>query len=197
MSSDDRPKERSESQDQHRWRVDLVQAITGGVTAVLLGLGSTVAMGNISGAEALHLLGRVVDVLPYFCASAMTASATILALMLTLLGFGGHTDVKFSKRYFVRVRLVGRLAAIVFVFSMLLLLFVTIPLPDSDKANKDWFVSLYYITAAAASTLGGIMVFLILMLYRTVADVIEIVGLGIGDHRFVRSEKEPEHEDGK
>ena len=59
---------------------------------------------------------------------------------------------------------------------------LNLPITESKEVPSTWFSSIYYVSLGMAALLGGGFVAVVTMLYETIANVIEIVGLGVKDH---------------
>lgn len=106
-----------------------------------------------------------------------TASATIVALMLTALGLSAQSDRRFAAYHYRRLRFIARMATIVFVLSALLLLLSGIPLERAESIPRDFHTAVYYVVTTYAAVLCGLVFTTVLMLYRTVSETIEAIGL--------------------
>ena len=79
------------------------RAILGGViTLGVVALGSYM-MGNLSGYEGKHLIKTSIAGLNTLCNTIVLASATILALMLTLLGVSSDTSSRLKNDHYAHV----------------------------------------------------------------------------------------------
>jgi len=82
------------SQLQH----DLVIAgVTGAAVAVIIAV-VTAVMGSIGDAEARRLLEAIIPTSSLFCSAILTVAATILALMLTMIGLGSRAKTDWLTR---------------------------------------------------------------------------------------------------
>lgn len=147
----------------------------GGLTAVL-GVAGMWAVGRVSSAEAATLLESMFPTTRFLCSSIMTASATILALMLTLLGITQNTDSKLKPAFYRRVRLIAFLDSLTFASATLLLMLHSIPIQESDNVPTSWYRIMYYVLMAASSAVSGLLAVIVMSLYDTIRDMIHVVG---------------------
>lgn len=169
-----------------KWR----PLIGGAITAVVC-LGVTLALGAQGDAEALRRVESIVPTLRFLASSLITACATILALMLTVLGLSLDSERRLVEDHYVRVRQIARWDSFGFLASVFFLLALTVPLFESEKIPSTWYSVIYYAFLTFASLLAGYVSSVVLMLYETLSDMIEAVGLGREDHPLV-DDGEPE-----
>lgn len=153
--------------------VDLRQALIGGAIAAVvaaLGVGTT---GVASGAEARALLQGVLPTIRFLSSTVITASATILALMLTILNLSQGLDRPLRAEHYQRVRQVSLLASITIIAGTILLLFLSIPIGESEVL-AGWYRPIYYAIVVTSSLVGGSQVAVVLMLLRSVDGLISI-----------------------
>ena len=151
---------------------ELRQAIVGGVIVAAVGILGTWGLGSGSGGEMRVLLEAMLPSTRFLCSAVMTATATILSLMLTLLGFSGNFDKRFDAGFYQRVRTIALADTIVFAAATLLLLLISVPLNESDKIPAWWFSGIYYVTLVYTAVLGGALITIVLLLYSAVKSVI-------------------------
>lgn len=143
-----------------------------GITA-LVAIVQPVFSGQIySKAEALDLLEGLQNASLYFGSATATASATILALMLTLLSMTSQVDTQFDRSTYSGIRLIGLISTMTFVGSMLLLLSLSFPVGEFEKVPTQWFRALYYILSALNGFLAGLMIVGVLVLFETISLLI-------------------------
>ncbi len=157
--------------------------LLGGVLTGIVALIGGYAVGQISGYEARVLLEATLPTTRFLCSAVMTATASILALMLTLLGLSSGSNVTLKPAHYIRVRRIAFLDLIAFIIATLFLLLLSVPVSESDTVPPSWFTAVYYAVLGISSALGGLLISTVLMLYDTVKDVIQVVGL----------HKEPSH----
>lgn len=154
------------------------RSVYGGLVATLFtGLGVFV-MGNLSGYEAKQLISSSLPGINMLCNTIVLASATILALLLTLLGISSGTESKLKNDHYKQVLNIAKLDTILFVGALVLFQLFNIPITEAENVPTSWYDAIYWTTLVFSSILSGIMITVVLMLYTTVVNIIHIVGLG-------------------
>ena len=170
------------------------RAVSGGVFAsIIVGFGAFI-LGNISGYEAKVLLEASLPGINTLCNTIVLASATILALLLTLLSLSSNSKSKLTKDHYKHVLIIAKIDTIVFVASMIIFQLFNIPIAEADNVPRSWFTIIYYSSLGLSALLSGGLISVVLMLYSTVSSIIKIVGLGISDHPLVFSEDKDDSE---
>lgn len=172
---------------QQRWNHDVTRAALGGVFTLVIGAGAAVLLGSSSFFEARRLIDALRSVLPYLASSTMGASASVLALMLALLGISQTSDATLSKLFYRRILWIGRQASALFVGSLLLLLTLAVPLVEADTFDDAHTVVivLYNVSSGLTAVMSGLAVSMVLMLQSTLSDLISVFGLRMKDHYLV------------
>ncbi|NNE76702.1 MAG: hypothetical protein HKN31_06470 [Pricia sp.] len=170
------------------------RAIGGGVFSLFFILVSTFMMGELSGYEAKVLIQNSLDGINVLCNTIVLASATILALLLTLLGLSSGSNSKLKKDHYEHVLQIAKFDTIVFVAALLSFLIFNLPVTESENVPAAWFSIIYYISLGVTAVLSASLIVVVLMLYNTVVNIIKIVGLGMKDHPLadVKTEKKGE-----
>ncbi|WGK64507.1 hypothetical protein [Croceiramulus getboli] len=164
-------------------------AIYGGlISAIFVGLG-VFLLGSISGYQAKDLLSSSLPGISQLCNTIILASATILALLLTLLGISTGTKNKWKEQHYTFVLNIAKIDTVLFVAALLFFQFFNLPVIESDNVPISWFYALYWISLMLSALLSGMMVTVILMLFNTVKNIIQVVGLG-KDHMLVSKDNE-------
>ncbi|WP_340066577.1 hypothetical protein [Ascidiimonas aurantiaca] len=166
------------------------RALLGGGISLLVIATGTYLLGHLSGYEAKILIKNSVDGLNTLCNTIALASATILALLLTLLGLSSSSTSKLKSDHYRHVLLIAKVDTAVFIASVMAFLFLNLPITESDSVPENWFSTIYYISLAISSVLSSALIVVVLMLYNTVANIIKIVGLGVTDHFLTIQEEE-------
>lgn len=148
-------------------------ALTGGVIVLLMAVGSWFAIGRIySGSEAIALIEALSQSALFFGTAGATSSATVLALMLTLVGITKRSDHNFGGAVYRSVSHISTLATVTLCASVILLLVLTFPIGEFDALPSGWFTGLYIILYAMVGTISAMLVATILMLFFTIREVI-------------------------
>ena len=166
------------------------RAILGGVISLSIILLGSLLLGKLSGYEAKELIKNSLGGINTLCNTIALASATILALLLTLLGLSSSAKSKLKKDHYRHLMQIARLDTAVFIAAIISFLLFNLPITDSESVPPCWFNSLYYISLAVSSLLTAGLIVVILMLHNTVVSIIKIVGLGIKDHPLAVIEEE-------
>lgn len=158
-------------------------------------LGGAIALGNPGDFEARQLLEASLPTLRFLCSAMITGSGTILALMLTLLGLSFSTEHRLARSHYLRIRWIARHVAVSMVGALLFLLFLTMPVAESDRFPAGWFEGLYYSVLGAASLLAGWLATVVFMLYGTISDIVEVSGLRRRDHPMIAGNEDSDDAD--
>lgn len=168
--------------------------LLGGSISAVVTLGGAWLIGRISGVEASILLQDSIPTVNMLCNTIILASATILALILALLGMSIKTNSKLKEIHYKRIHEIARFDTILFIATMVIFLLMNIPITESDKMTENSLKVAYYLTLGGASLLGGMQVAVVLMLYGTVTDIIHIVGFRTQDHPLIAKDDETDKE---
>jgi len=153
------------------------RAILGGViTSVFVGIGIFL-VGNISGYQAKELLASTLPGINMLCNTIILASATILALLLTLLGISTGSERKLEAEHYNFVIKIAKIDTILFIVSLLFFQLFNLPVTESDNVPVAWFFTLYWVTLSVSALLSGTMVSVILMLYAAIRNMVHVIGL--------------------
>jgi len=166
------------------------RAILGGAISLVVILAGSFLLGRLSGYEAKVLIKNSLSGLNMLCNTIVLASATILALLLTLLGLSSGTKSKLKDDHYLHVLQIAKFDTVVFVASLMSFLLFNLPITESDNVPENWFDVIYYASLAISSILSAALIVVVLMLYNTVVNIIKIVGLGQTDHYLTISEDE-------
>lgn len=161
---------------RHSIFVGSTNALIGGIFAGAIALSGQWMVGQVySGWEARRLLQTVIPSALFFASAIVTGAATVLALMLTMLSLTRHSSGDFDALFFKRVERIGLLATIALIGGVLLLLFLSVPVQESDDVPSQWFRTIYYVLIAYIALLSGLTVGIVLMLFNAIKSLIEVV----------------------
>lgn len=166
------------------------RALLGGGISLLVLLSGTYLLGHLSGYEAKELIKKSVDGLNTLCNTIALASATILALLLTLLSLSAGSSSKLKEAHYKHVLEIAKVDTAVFIAAIMVFLFLNLPITESENVPDNWFSTIYYVSLAISSILSAALIVVVLMLYNTVVNIIKIIGLGIKEHPLARTEDE-------
>ncbi|MCM4166490.1 hypothetical protein DHD08_02210 [Arenibacter sp. H213] len=165
------------------------RAFIGGVICMLFIALGTILLGRLSGYEAKVLIKSSLDGMNTLCNTIALASATILALLLTLLGLSSSSKSELKKEFYLDVLRIAKLDTIIFIAAVITFLLFNLPITESDNVPNNWFNILYYISLGISSILSAGLIVVVLLLYNTVVNLIKIVGLGVKNHPMAISEE--------
>ncbi len=151
-------------------------AIYGGIVAAAIALGAQWLLGSVYGRyEALQMLESMSSPALFFGSACVTAAATILALMLTILSLMTQADSEFDREFYSKIRRIGQLATVALVGGIVLLLFLSIPFQEAKDTPSWWFVVLYYVLMIFLATLAGLLMSIVLMLQNAISGLIGVI----------------------
>ena len=159
------------------------------VMVVVMGIGAF-TLGSFGASDSRAMVEAILPTTNFLCSSIMTASAAILALMLTVLGLTTNADVKLNTTFYRRIKQIAFYDMIVLCYSIIFLVLQCIPITESDEIPTWWYPSVYYGMLAASAILGGGMIAIVSMLYSAISSLIDVFGLEHGDHSIVASDGE-------
>lgn len=172
----DTKSDKQEAREESSLFINDIGALLGGVLATVIALAGQWFIGGIySGSEARHLIESMLNSALFFTSSVVTASATIMALMLTMLSLTDQSKIDFDKIFFRRIERIGILTTISLAASILTLLFLSIPVQESKNAPTQWFTIIYYILIVSLALLAGLLVSIVMMLLNAIRSLIENV----------------------
>lgn len=168
------------------------RALIGGIIAtVFTGFGAY-ALGSISGYEAKELIKSSLSGFHMLCNTVVLASATILALLLTLMSVSSGTKSNLNKSHYKHIILIAKIDTVVFVAAMIIFQFFNLPVTEAENVPSEWYTYIYYTSIIVSSILSGGLISVVLMLYNAVTSIIKVVGLGKEDHPIILKEEDDE-----
>lgn len=166
------------------------RAMLGGFISLVAIFTGAYLLGELSGYEAKELIKNSIAGLNTLCNTIALASATILALLLTLISLSAGSGSKLKNEYYKNVLQIAKLDTAVFIASVTTFLIFNLPITESENVPPNWFSWIYYSSLAISSVLSAALIVVVLMLYNTVVNIIKIVGLGMEDHPLARDKEE-------
>lgn len=146
------------------WRRAVVVALVAATFAFL----GTYTVGTIGDAKGYQLLETIKPTTRAVCFTAISASVTILALMMTGLSIGRGWHHDFRPEHYDRVRQIAFLSTLSIVVSVFLLLFLNIPIQEAESFER-WYSFIYYGVTITSSIIGGLLISTTFLLYNAVA----------------------------
>ncbi|MTB53678.1 hypothetical protein [Lewinella sp. W8] len=147
-------------------------AVVGGCIAALVIFAGIYLLGSISQVESLENMKEIRPTLRFTANGVITVSATIMALMLTLLSFSSDTDKQLKSWHYDRIHWITRFAVGTFVMGLVLLMTLNLPLVNAKESLRGFYTTIYYLSIGYVSLLGGGIVCVILLLYQATTDII-------------------------
>lgn len=155
------------------------RALVGGLLAAGIALVGQWFVGQVySDAEARKLIEAMVPSSRAVGTSVVTASGTILALMLTMLSLTNQAKTNFDSIFYKRIERIGLLSTIALSAGILQLLFLSIPLQESKNLPGSWYSVVYYVLIALTAGLAGLLVAIVLMLLNAMSSLIAVLRPG-------------------
>jgi hypothetical protein len=152
--------------------VDTKRAVMGGVIAAIAVLMGTFLINVGSGSDPRLLLEGMLPSVRSLCSAVMTASSTILALMLTMLSMSSSNKTQFKADYYERARQIAWVDTAVLITAILLLSLISIPLSDSQDVPQNWYLIWYYVVLVGTAVLSSSLISVVMMLYNAVKGLI-------------------------
>lgn len=143
------------------------------VIAIVVTAAVIIVTGNIySASQAKSLLEAVQKASLFYCSAIITASATIIALMLTLLSLTINKMDEPQKEIFIRLNAITHLCVVAFIEAVILLLIISFPTQKFQHMEDAWFHYGYYIITIWNGMLAAHMIATILVLKDITKNVI-------------------------
>ena len=189
MTEDDRPGRKADAPPSRRGTITSEMAtihrrwffsnwwiLTGSAITVLVVVLSRLAVGNYySDLEARELLVAMRDGTLFLSAAIATGSATIVALMLTLLGLARGERDEFQRALHDRLRTIAWLATLSLLGAVLILITMSIPLVESQSVPTDAYRILWWSFSGAVAVVSGLFVSVVLTLLVTVIGAVQVL----------------------
>ncbi|MDQ4076029.1 MAG: hypothetical protein M3220_07260 [Chloroflexota bacterium] len=163
-------------QSEHILCVGAKQALIGALLAAGVAIGGQLIVGQVySGTEARRLLEALIPSARSVGTGVVSASATILALMLAMLSLSRHATSQLDMLFFKRVQQIGLLSTGALAAGILLLLLLSIPLQESKNLPAGWYSTVYYLLVALTAAVAALLVAIVLMLYNALQSLIHVL----------------------
>ena len=150
--------------------------IAGLISAVII-LGGNYLIGTINNSDALNMINGSQPTIRFMCSAVMTATATILALLLTILSFTMNREENLKQQHYKRVRIIAKLCSWTFVGATVGLLLLSVPFTQAEKTDAiaKYYEAIYYFMQSYAALLGAALITIVFMLYETAKTAIILV----------------------
>ncbi len=170
------PTRRGKEQGEETLFVSDRLALFGGIAVGVAALVGQMLVGFVyNGFEAHDLLQALIPPAQSFGGAVVQASATILALMLTLLSLSRREIDDLEPGFFHRIDRVAELSSITLAAAILLLLLFSIPLQQSKTLPVNWFQIIYYVLVVVTAAIAGLVVMIVIMLYTAIKSIVQAV----------------------
>ena len=170
--------------------VHLRHALYGGFVTALIMTGIVVFVGAVGPGRAQYLLEATLPTTRFLCSSVMTAAATTLALMLTMLSVSAGIEGELKAKHYARIRHIALVDVIAFIGATVLLVALVVPFGENIEVPAGWYTTIYYIVTVCSALLGGVLVAVMIMLYTAVRDLIGVVQPGEAGNRLLTDDEE-------
>ena len=146
---------------------------------VLIGLGARFAIGNVYGeADAVKLIGSLSQAGLYLGSAIAGASATTLALMLTLLGLTRQAETDFDPGVYKSISQVSWLSTLSLVGAVILLLLLVLPVGEFEKMTQGWYQIMYEVLFSMTVIVCALTVATVVRLFLAIRHVISEITPG-------------------
>lgn len=165
--------ERSQG-DKRAEKNTLPWSLLGGVTMAIVTLIGLIIGGQVySHTTAVKLIEVMSPPLQMFAFATITATITMLALILTMLGVIKDGELGFSKEFYQLIERISRIDTILLIICAMLLTVLAIPVTESETQISETAATIvYYVLTLTNATIVGLLVAAVLMLFDAIKSVI-------------------------
>lgn len=144
-----------------------------GIGTLAIGGLARLSVGTVHGqAKSVQLIGSLADSGLYLGSAVATASATMLALMLTILGLTRQVDSDFDESVFRHIYRVSVFATYSLLGSIVLLLALTLPINEFEDVPTSYYPILYNVLFSLTVVVSALVVATVVILFETIRDII-------------------------
>lgn len=144
----------------------------GGVLTFMFALLGFLIVGRIyNDTQARGLIEALSPSVRTLCFAVITSSSTIIPLLLTVLSVARRSDTDFNQNFYRQVKVIAVLGTVALASATLLLLFVSIPVTESENLEA-WFAIVYFIIVIGSAWVSGLLISISITLYYTLIGVI-------------------------
>lgn len=151
-------------------------AIAGAITLATMGV-----IGVVYRQEAVELLSALQRSTLYYGAAVTTSSATVLALVLTMLSLAYGSDQQANEETYVRFRAVAIFCVYSFIGGIALLLVISFPVEDFENISSNAYRYLFYALCLWNGVLCALLIAVILILRDAIDSIIGILSPNFDD----------------
>ena len=150
-----------------------------GSLIVLFGLGTWWTVGRVYGsAEAQDLISSLSTTGLYLGSAVTGGSASILALMLTLLGLARRAESEFDETVYRSILKITTFAAVNLIVAIIMMLLFVVPVGDFENIPDPWYPLIYKILFGGITVMSAVMVTTISELALTIRHVVRKITPG-------------------
>jgi hypothetical protein len=171
---------------ERRSRAELGGAIAGGLVASIVLYLGVLGVGGVGDFEALQIIESVLPTSRFLASTSVGSGATVLALLLTLIGLSLNSEIEFDRRLYQRARYITVLSLVAILLGVAILLAVSIPISEVETL-KGFYDVMYYSLTAALALLGGVVVTIGLMITATLVGLIHLADPR-GDSKYLAND---------
>lgn len=143
------------------------------IATCLIGYGARSSIGTVySAAKAVDLLNALSRAGLYLGSAVATASATIIALMLTLIGMIRRMDADFDHNAYRDVAMVARTSTLTLLVALFLLMAFALPIGEFEELPAEWFENVYNGLFAGTVLMVGLSAATVVLIYTTLMRVL-------------------------
>lgn len=108
-----------------------------------------------------------------FCFAGITASSTILPLMLTIFSFARRAEVDFNQWFYRRIKSIALLCCVAFVCGLVTLTVLSAPIGDMSEVSNMWYRIFYYIIVFGLASMVGVLLSVLILLYFSILYIVD------------------------
>lgn len=151
--------------------IALATGILGAVLTGLLFLGLQGVFGDLPTFRMLEALHGTSNTL---CFAGITASATILPLMLTIFSFARRAETQFNDWFYQRIKTIALLCVGAFISGLFTLVVLSAPVGDLEVLSGFYDI-IYYATVAGLVVMCGALITILVLLYYAILHIIDVL----------------------
>ena len=173
------PEGKSDKPEEKRSRFIAWLPTFAGLLIGLFGLGTWWTVGRVYGsAEAQDLIENLSTTGLYLGSAVTGGSASILALMLTLLGLARRAESEFDETVYRSILKITTLAALNLIVAIIMMLLFVVPVGDFENIPDPWYPMIYKILFGGITVMSAVMVTTISELALTIRHVVQKITPG-------------------
>ncbi|MCA9913850.1 MAG: hypothetical protein KC496_10900 [Anaerolineae bacterium] len=148
-------------------------AFAGGISALLLTVFIYFGLQRIfQNLPIYQILGAMRGTSNTLCFAGITASSTILPLMLTIFSFARRSEGKFNPWFYQRIKNIALLCCVAFVTGLFTLTVLSAPISDMSEVSDVWYRVFYYVIVGGLASMVGTLIAILIMLFYSILHII-------------------------